>query len=578
MDSDKGRVELRKAFRASWRLFIATFVFSFFVNALMLTGPLYMLQVYDRVLGSRSEETLLALSVLVAFLYLMMGFMDYARGRVLARAGAIFQTLLDHRVFSAVLRQAGLAAGRLGPNTGLRDLEAVQRLFSSPALFAVFDVPWTPVFLLAIFIFHPWLGYLAIVGGAMLISLTFLNQWMTKRVVAEANLATAQADIFSDAVRSEAELVQSLGMRSAVFNRWNQVRQVSLMRTISSSDRTGTFSSATKTLRLFLQSAMLGLGAYLVLQNELTAGAMIAGSILLGRALAPVEQAIAQWALVQRAQTGWKRLSELLEKSPFDEPRTTLPKPRAILDVQQLTVIPPGEKQAVLRMISFRVEQGKAMGVIGQSGSGKSTLARAIIGIWPPAGGKIRLDGATIDQYDPDVLGSYVGYLPQRVTLFEGTIAENIARMAVEPDSELVVEAAKKAGAHEMILNMPEGYDTRVSVHGGRLSGGQVQRIGLARAMYGNPVILVLDEPNSNLDAIGSDALNNAIRDMKAEGKSVIIMAHRPAAIAECDLLLVIEDGLRKAFGPRDEILKAQVQNASEISKSIGKDDSDAAE
>jgi len=226
-------------------------------------------------------------------------------------------------------------------------------------------------------------------------------------------------------------------------------------------------------------------------------------------------------------------------------------------------------------MISFRVEQGKAMGVIGQSGSGKSTLARAIIGIWPPAGGKIRLDGATIDQYDPDVLGSYVGYLPQRVTLFEGTIAENIARMAVEPDSELVVEAAKKAGAHEMILSMPEGYDTRVSVHGGRLSGGQVQRIGLARAMYGNPVILVLDEPNSNLDAIGSDALNNAIREMKAEGKSVIIMAHRPAAIAECDLLLVIEDGLRKAFGPRDEILKAQVQNASEISKSIGKDDSD---
>ncbi|MCA8867085.1 MAG: type I secretion system permease/ATPase [Rhodobacteraceae bacterium] len=578
MDSDKGRVELRKAFRASWRLFIATFVFSFFVNALMLTGPLYMLQVYDRVLGSRSEETLLALSVLVAFLYLMMGLMDYARGRVLARAGAIFQTILDHRVFSAVLRQAGLAAGRLGPNTGLRDLEAVQRLFSSPALFAVFDVPWTPVFLLAIFVFHPWLGYLAVVGGAVLISLTFLNQWMTKRVVAEANLATAQADIFSDAVRSEAELVQSLGMRSAVFNRWYQVRQVSLMRTISSSDRTGTFSSATKTMRLFLQSAMLGLGAYLVLQNELTAGAMIAGSILLGRALAPVEQAIAQWALVQRAQTGWQRLSELLEKSPFDEPRTALPVPRAILDVQQLTVIPPGEKQAVLRMISFRVEQGKAMGVIGQSGSGKSTLARAIIGIWPPAGGKIRLDGASIDQYDPDVLGSYVGYLPQRVTLFEGTIAENIARMAVEPDSKLVVEAAKKAGAHEMILSMPEGYDTRVSIHGGRLSGGQVQRIGLARAMYGNPVILVLDEPNSNLDAIGSDALNNAIRDMKAEGKSVIIMAHRPAAIAECDLLLVIEDGLRKAFGPRDEILKAQVQNAAEISKSIGKDDSDAAE
>ena len=290
--------------------------------------------------------------------------------------------------------------------------------------------------------------------------------------------------------------------------------------------------------------------------------------------LAPVELAIAQWALVQRAQTGWRRLSELLEKSPFEEPRTALPKPRAILDVQQVTVIPPGEKQAVLRMISFRVEPGKAMGVIGQSGSGKSTLARAIIGVWPPAGGKIRLDGAAIDQYEPDVLGSYVGYLPQRVSLFDGTIAENIARMSVEPDAKLVVDAAKKAGAHEMIVRLPDGYDTRVSEHGGRLSGGQVQRIGLARAMYGNPVILVLDEPNSNLDAVGSDALNTAIRELKAEGKSVIIMAHRPAAIAECDLLLVLEDGLRKAFGPRDEVLKAQVQNAAEISKSIGKDES----
>ncbi len=570
MQGENGRGELRKALRSSWVLFVTTFIFSFFVNALMLTGPIFMLQVYDRVLGSQSEETLLALAILVTFLYLMMGFLDYARGRVLARAGAVFQSLLDHRVFTAVLRHAGLTAGRLGPNTGLRDLESVQRLFSSPALFAVFDVPWTPVFLLAIFIFHPWLGYLALAGGALLISMTFLNQWMTKRVVAEANMATAQADAFADAVRDEAELVQSLGMRAAVFDRWMVLRQMSLVRTISSSDRTGTFSSATKSMRLFLQSAMLGLGAYLVLQGEMTAGAMIAGSILLGRALAPVEQAIGQWPMVQRAQTGWQRLSELLEKTPTEPPRTPLPVPRAILDVQQLTVIPPGEKQACLRMMSFRVEPGQALGVIGQSGAGKSTLARAITGVWPAAGGKIRLDGAASDQYDPDVLGSYIGYLPQRVTLFEGTIAENIARMADAPDPELVVEAAKKAGAHEIVLKMPDGYDTRVSPHGGRLSGGQIQRIGLARAMYGNPVILVLDEPNSNLDAVGSDALNQAIREMKAQDKSVIIMAHRPAAITECDLLLVVEDGMRKAFGPRDEILKAQVQNHAQISKSIG--------
>ncbi len=569
METNKAASELRQSLRASWRLFVSSFIFSIFVNALMLTGPIYMLQVYDRVIGSRSRETLFALTILVAFLYLMMGVLDYARGRVMARAGARFQALLDYRVFSAVLKQAGLAAGRLGPNTGLRDLEAVQRLFSSPALFAVFDVPWTPIFLLGIFIFHPWLGYLAVGGGILLVFITFLNQIMTKRAVAAANMATAQADQFADAARAEAELVQSLGMRNAMFDRWLRFRARSLDQTILSSDLTGTFSSATKTLRLFLQSAMLGLGAYLVLRNELTAGAMIAGSILLGRALAPIEMAIGQWPLVQRAHTGWKRLSELLEKSPQEPQHTPLPPPRAILDVQQLTVIPPGEKHAALRMINFRLEPGTALGVIGPSGAGKSTLARALTGVWPPAGGKIRLDGAATEQYDPDVLGGYMGYLPQRVTLFDGTIAENIARMSVTPDAEQVVAAAKLAGAHDMILHLPDGYDTRVSPMGGRLSGGQIQRVGLARALYGDPVILVLDEPNSNLDSIGSDALNNAIRDLKKRGKSVIIMAHRPAAIAECDLLLVIEDGMRRAFGPRDEVLKAQVQNAGQVVRSI---------
>jgi len=569
MHGNEGRGELRKALRASWVLFTTAFIFSFFVNALMLTGPLYMLQVYDRVLGSRSEETLMALSILVAFLYLMMGILDYARGRILARVGARFQSLLDHRVFAAVLRLAGLSAGRLGLNTGLRDLEAVQRLLSSPALFAVFDVPWTPIFILAIFLFHPWLGYLALAGGALLIAITVANQLLTRRIVAEANAATAQADQFADTIRNEAEMVQSLGMRSAVYGRWMQFRTLSLQRTILSSDWTGTFASATKTLRLFLQSAMLGLGAYLTLQGEMTAGAMIAGSILLGRALAPVELAIAQWPLVQRAQTGWGRVAHLLETAPQDPPRTQLPVPRAILDIQNLTVIPPGDKQAVLRMVSCRVEPGQALGVIGQSGSGKSTLARALTGVWPAAGGKARLDGASLEQYDPDVLGSYIGYLPQTVTLFDGTIAENIARMAMQPDAVLVVEAAKKAGAHDMILTMPDGYDTRVSPHGGRLSGGQVQRLGLARAMYGNPVLLVLDEPNSNLDSLGSNALNLAIRQMKADGKSVIIMAHRPAAIAECDLLLVLEDGMRKAFGPRDEVLKSQVQNHAKITQTI---------
>jgi len=315
---------------------------------------------------------------------------------------------------------------------------------------------------------------------------------------------------------------------------------------------------------------MLGLGAWLVLQGELSAGAMIAASILTGRALAPIEQAVGQWALVTRAQEGRARLAELLTRQPVDPPRTALPRPRAILEAQNLTVVPPGDTQAVLRMVSFRLEPGQALGIIGPSGAGKSTLARAIIGVWRPAGGKVRLDGASLDQYDPDVLGSYIGYLPQRITLFEGTIAENIARLRSAPDPALVVAAAKKAAAHDMIVKLPDGYDTRVAALGGRLSGGQVQRIGLARALYDDPVILVLDEPNSNLDNDGSMALNLAIRAHKEAGRSVIIMAHRPAAIQECDTLLVLEDGTRRAFGPRDQVLRDMVKNHTEIVRSTG--------
>jgi PrtD family type I secretion system ABC transporter len=327
----------------------------------------------------------------------------------------------------------------------------------------------------------------------------------------------------------------------------------------------------TKSFRLFLQSAMLGLGAYLVLINQLSPGAMIAGSILLGRALAPVEMIVGQWPAFQRGREGWRRLSVLLGQVPQEAPRTQLPKPRARLIADQVTVIPPGEKQAALRMISFDVKPGQAVGVIGTSGAGKSTLARVLTGVWQPAAGKIRLDGAALDQYEPDVLGQHIGYLPQRVQLFDGTIKENIARMSMTPDDAGVVKAAQRAAAHEMILKLPDGYDTRVSGTTGRLSGGQIQRIGLARAMYGDPVVLVLDEPNSNLDNDGSVALNSAIKTLKAEGKIVFIMAHRPAAIQECDTLLVIENGVRRAFGPKDEVMADMVKNHGEIKRNAGK-------
>lgn len=569
-DIEDGLRELREARRQSRGLFWAVGIFSFFVNLLMLTGPIFMLQVYDRVLGSRSQETLLALFVLMAFLFAMMGLLDFVRGRVLARIGARFQAALDQRVFAAVVKRASLDHGDSANPNALRDLESVQRLMASPVMAALFDIPWTPVFLVGISIFHPWLGMLAVFGGAILICITVFNQISTRAPVTAANQSVMQAEAISTQIRNEAEMVRSMGMQSAAFERWNRARARALDLGLQASDSAGGFSVSSKTFRLFLQSAMLGLGAYLVLTAGLTPGAMIAGSILMGRALAPLDLAIGQWPAIQSAARGWQTLGDLLANVPVDPPRTPLPVPKASLSVSQLTVVPPGEHQASLRLVSFEVKPGQAVGVIGTSGSGKTTLARALTGVWRPAGGKIRLGGAALEQYDPDVLGQHIGFLPQRVQLFDGTITENISRLSPEPDAGKVIAAAQKAAAHDVILKLPDGYDTRVTAGGGRLSGGQMQRIGLARALYGDPIILVLDEPNSNLDNEGSQALNAAIRQMKAEGKSVLIMAHRPAAIEECDMLLVLDGGARRAFGPRDEVMKEVLQNHRQVRAGTG--------
>jgi len=566
---DPGLEELRAARRESRKLYWAVGIFSAFANLLMLTGPLYMLQVYDRVLSSRSIETLVALTVLIAFLYGIMGILDYSRGRILARIGARFQERLDRRVFDAVLSNSTRGHSEKA-QTGLRDLEAIQRFISSPAPTAAFDIPGTPIFLVGISIFHPWLGYLAMVGGAFLVIITLLNQSLSKHPQNRSNTSAHRASHLGEQLRSEAEIVQSLGMQQNAFERWQARRKLSLDLQLQATDVGGTFTTMTKTFRLFLQSAMLGLGALLVLRGEMSAGAMIAGSILMGRALAPIELAIGQWPTFQRARKGWWNLAAPLTEAPESAPKTELPVPKARLEAQSLTVLPPGQSQASLRMVNFLVEPGKAMGVIGPSGAGKSTLARAITGTWRAAGGKVRLDRAALDHYDPTRLGEYIGYLPQRVQLFDGTIAENIARLSPNPDDAKIVAAAKQADAHDMILKLPDGYDTLVSVTGGRLSGGQIQRIGLARALYSDPVILVLDEPNSNLDSIGGDALNNAIKRMKSEGKSVVIMAHRPAAIQECDTLLVLKNGMVDAFGPRDEVLRRAVANHQNLQNNTG--------
>ncbi|MEJ6395751.1 type I secretion system permease/ATPase [Gymnodinialimonas sp. 2305UL16-5] len=537
-------------------------LFSLFVNLLMLTGPLYMLQVYERVLGSGSEETLLALTILVAFLFLMMGILDFARARVAARYGARLQEAFDARVFRAAMSRAK----RTGQaQSALADLASVQRLTASPVFMAAFDLPFTPLFIAAIFTFHHWMGWLALGGLITLIIITIVNRSTTAQPMAEANEVSRGADRMAAQMQSEAEIIRSLGMQGAAFGRWHKQRERSLDVSMRAADRVGGFSTLSKTLRMFLQSAILGLAAYLVLQNELRAGAMIAGSILMGRALAPIDLAIGQWSMISDAARGWARLRGLLSEEAEEPERLALPRPKAALEVASLSVVPPGESTPSLRGVSFRLEPGEAVGVIGPSGSGKSTLARAITGVWSPAAGSIRLDRATLDQYDPDVLGKLIGYLPQSVTLFDGSVAENIARLDPNPDGEAVVSAAQAAAADAMIRELPEGYDTRVAGLGPRLSGGQVQRVGLARAIYGDPVLLVLDEPNSALDSEGSAALNRAVQGMKDRGLGVLIMAHRPNAIQQCDKLLVLKDGMVQAFGPRDEVLKQVLKNSGDV-------------
>ena len=541
-ENQGGNREIRGALAESRRLFFSCALFSMAVNLLMLTGPLFMLQVYDRVLTSRSEATLVTLAAIVAFLYLMTGVLDHARGRVLARAGARLQARLDSRVLRAILIRSISPADRTRPATGLRDLEAIQRFASGSGPFAVFDAPWTPVFLFALFSFHWLLGLLAVFSGCLLILIAFLNQAGTASLQREVAEASIRSGYFIEQMRAGGETVRGLGMYDAVVARAGALRDVLLDHTLAASDRGGFFTVVSRTLRLFLQSMMLGLGAWLAILGEVTPGVMIASSILLGRALAPIDQAVGYWPILQRALAARRSLAALLTETPPEEPHTALPAPRAILEAQSLTVAAPGARVAAVRGASFRLEPGQAAGIAGPSASGKSTLARALAGVWKPIGGAVRLDGAELDQYGTD-LGRHVGYLPQEVVLFDGTIAENIARLSPAPDDTAIIEAAKRAGAHEMILGLPNGYDSQVSAGGAALSGGQRQRIGLARAFYGSPVVVVMDEPDSNLDADGTRALTLAVEGHKKRGGAVVIVAHRHGAFAQCNTVYIMENG-----------------------------------
>ena len=548
------------AFKSIRPIIIWVSIFSIFTNALILTGPIYMLQIYDRVLMSRSVQTLTALTLVIIFLYACYGLLDFVRSRAMAQAGAILQTSLDKKVF-----QASITTQEIKGHSAVRDLETIQKFMASPAYLALFDIFWTPLFILGILIFHPWLGYLAITGGFTLLLIAVFGQVFAKKYVSKAVSASRIANKWSDYIGSEAEEIKSLGMSDAVYKKWSVLRVSALLQNVLASNKTSAVSTFTKTFRLLLQSLMLGLGAYLVVLNELTPGAMIAGSILLGRALAPVELLISHWSSFLSAQQARRNLKSILTNMSTDAEKIPLPRPKNKLDVNGLYYEDPKSKEIILNNINFSINGGQALGIIGASGSGKSTLARLIVGAFSPSDGEIRLGGAKLGFYQDHSLASYIGYLPQSVKLYPGSVGENIALLSENPDNIQIVKAAKDAAAYEMIMNLEDGFDTIVSNNTQLLSGGQIQRLGLARSLYSDPLLLVLDEPNSNLDHEGSRALNFSIKQQKSSNKMVIIMAHRPSAINECDLLLVLEKGKVAGFGSRDDILRKFVKNYEDI-------------
>ena len=537
-----GGKEIRSALAESRRLFVSCGLFSVVVNLLMLTGPLFMLQIYDRVLTSRSEATLVALIGIAAFLFLMMGVLDHARARAMARAGARLQERLDSRVLRAVLARAVSPADRARPAMGLRDLETIQRFTLGRGPFAFFDAPWTPVFLVALFIFHWLLGLLAVFSGLVLLLITLLNQVGTSKAQNEAGEAAARSAHFVDQMRAGSETVQGLGMQEAVVSRSWSLRSEMLDRLLLVSARNGLFGVISRTLRIFLQSMMLGLGAWLAIRGEVTPGIMIAASILLGRALAPIELVVMGWPLFQQTLAARRSLAALLAQTPPEPARTALPPPKALVEVRNLVIAPPGAKVPPVRGAFLRLAPGQAAGIAGPSASGKSTLARALAGVWRPLAGSVRLDGAELEHYG-DTLGRHVGYLPQEVVLFEGTVAQNIARFSPDARDEDIVDAARRTGGHKMILGLPGGYDFQVAAGGAALSGGQRQRIAMARAFYGSPVLVVMDEPDSNLDVDGTMALARAVEGHKKRGGAVVIVAHRHGAFAQCDIVYLMENG-----------------------------------
>ncbi len=547
--------QLAEAVRECKQAFAAIGLFSCFINILMLTGALFMLQIYDRVLPSRSVPTLIGLVVLALALFAFLGALDFLRGRLLVRVGAFLDERLSPKIYEAVVRMP-LRSVRQGDGLQpIRDFDQIRSFLSGLGPTALFDLPWLPIYLAICFAFHFWIGMTALVGAIILLSLAAATEyWVREPLKAAARLGMQRNNIGEASYRN-AEVLSAMGMGARMGERWSAANKKYIEHQQGATDISGGLGSVSRVLRMVLQSALLAVGAVLVLYNEATPGVIIAGSILGARAVAPVEIAIANWRQFVNARQSWERLNRLLAAFVAGPPPLALPAPKSLLSVENVSVTPPGERKIVVQDATFQIKAGSAVGIIGPNAAGKSSLARAIVGVWPAVRGTIRLDGAALDQWSAEALGIHVGYLPQDVELFAGSVKQNISRFEPEPKADDIIAAAKAAAVHDMILRLPNGYDSEIGEGGIALSAGQRQRIALARALYKNPFMVVLDEANSNLDGEGEAALSHAIASVRRRGGIAIVVALRPKALDECDLAMFVAGGQIKAFGPKAEVL-----------------------
>src|SRR6202049_3566149 len=549
------RSELGDALRACRQAFIGVGVMSCMINLLYWTGSLFMLEVYDRVLPSRSVPTLVGLAILAGGLYAAQGVLDLIRVRILGRIGTSLDEALNARVFDTIVRLPLMVGGRNEGLQPLRDLDNVRSFLGSMGPGAFFDLPWLPFYLAICFAFHVMIGLTALVGAIILVTLTIITACLSRTPAKEAMGLAARRNDLAATSRRNAEVLVAMGMSGRLTRRWSEANQNYLAGNQRASDVAGGLGAIAKVMRMTLQSAVLAVGAYLVIHQEATAGIIIAGSILSARARAPVDLAIAHWKGFVAARQSWHRLNRLLESLPARATPTLLQNPSSRLSIEGVGIVAPGDQKIIVHDVTFTLTAGNGLGAIGASGSGKSSLVRALVGVWQPFRGKVRLDGAALDQWSSDVHGQYIGYLPQDVELFAGSVAQNICRFDPDAGSDSIITAAKEAGVHEMIIKMRDGYDTQIGEQGTALSAGQAQRVALARALFGNPFLIVLDEPNSNLDTEGDEALSRAVRAARERGAIVVVVAHRPIGIEAVDLLLVLKDGRMQAFGPKEQVL-----------------------